>query len=61
MQRDTLSCSLFILCMDSLIRKVNGDNEIEGLKKVVERCLFTRGDQFKNKINYLNFFPKIYL
>ena len=25
------SCSLFILCMDPLIRKVNDDNEIEGL------------------------------
>ena len=30
-QGDALSCSLFILCMDPLIRKVNGDNEIEGL------------------------------
>ena len=26
-----LSSSLFILCMVPLIRKVNGDNEIEGL------------------------------
>ena len=30
-QGDGLSCPLFILCMDPLIRKVNGDNEIEGL------------------------------
>ena len=30
-QGDALSCALFILCMDPLIRKVNGDNEIEGL------------------------------
>ena len=30
-QGDALSCSLFILCMDPLIRKVNGDNQIEGL------------------------------
>ena len=30
-QVDPLSCSLFILCMDPLIRKVNRDNEIEGL------------------------------
>ena len=30
-QGDALSCSLFILCMDPLIRKVNSDNEIEGL------------------------------
>ena len=30
-QEDALSCSLFILCMDPPIRKVNGDNEIEGL------------------------------
>ena len=30
-QGDTLSCSLFILCMGPLIRKVNGDKEIEGL------------------------------
>ena len=26
-----VSCSLFILCMDPLIRKVNDDKEIEGL------------------------------
>ena len=26
-----LSYSLFILCMDPLIRKMNSDNEIEGL------------------------------
>ena len=30
-QGDALPCSLFILCMDPLIRKVNGGNEIEGL------------------------------
>ena len=30
-QVDALLCSPFILCMDPLIRKVNGDNEIEGL------------------------------
>ena len=30
-QGDALSCSFFILCMDPLIRKVNDDNEIEGL------------------------------
>ena len=30
-QGDALSCSLFILCMDPLIRKVNSDNEIAGL------------------------------
>ena len=29
-QGDALSCSLFILCMDPLVRKVNGDNKIEG-------------------------------
>ena len=30
-QGDALSFSLFILCMDPLIRKVNSDNEIAGL------------------------------
>ena len=30
-QGDALSCSLFILCMDPLIRKVNNDDTIEGL------------------------------
>ena len=30
-QGDALSCSLFILCMDPLIRKVNSDDTIEGL------------------------------
>ena len=30
-QGDALSCSLFILCMDPLIRKVNSDDKIEGL------------------------------
>ena len=30
-QGDALSCSLFILCIDPLIRKVNGYNKIEGL------------------------------
>ena len=30
-QGDALSCSLFILCMDPLIRKVNSDDEIVGL------------------------------
>ena len=31
-QGDALSCSLFILCMDPLIRKVNSDLTIQGLK-----------------------------
>ena len=30
-QGDALSCSLFILCMDPLIRKVNSDQSIQGL------------------------------
>ena len=30
-QGDALSCSLFILCMDPLIRKFNSDDTIEGL------------------------------
>ena len=30
-QGDALSCSLFILCMDPLIRKVNADQSIQGL------------------------------
>ena len=30
-QGDALSCSLFILCMDPLIQKVNSDDTIEGL------------------------------
>jgi hypothetical protein len=30
-QGDALSCSLFVLCMDPLIRKINEDNQIAGL------------------------------
>ena len=30
-QGDALSCSLFIICMDPLIRKVNSDQTIQGL------------------------------
>ena len=30
-QGDALSCSLFISCMDPLIRKVNADQSIQGL------------------------------
>jgi len=31
-QGDALSCSLFILCMDPLIRNINKNNKIEGIK-----------------------------
>ena len=33
-QGDALSCSLFILCLDPLIRKVNSDDTIEGLNSL---------------------------
>jgi hypothetical protein len=31
-QGEVLSCSLFILCMDPLIRKINTDNQIQGVR-----------------------------